>query len=71
MDSNHRSETQQIYSLPHLATLETTLIFKSDAKVLIFLRTTKTIPKFFSSGKTVQPESLRNGGKINQPSINA
>ena len=24
MDSNHRSESQQIYSLPHLATLETT-----------------------------------------------
>ena len=26
MDSNHRSKKQQIYSLPHLATLETTLI---------------------------------------------
>ena len=25
MDSNHRSKKQQIYSLPHLATLETTL----------------------------------------------
>ena len=24
MDSNHRSKKQQIYSLPHLATLETT-----------------------------------------------
>ena len=24
MDSNHRSYKQQIYSLPHLATLETT-----------------------------------------------
>ena len=28
MDSNHRSRRQQIYSLPHLATLEHTLISK-------------------------------------------
>ncbi len=27
MDSNHRRHSQQIYSLPHLATLVTTLIF--------------------------------------------
>jgi hypothetical protein len=27
MDSNHRRRRQQIYSLPHLATLETPRIF--------------------------------------------
>ena len=27
MDSNHRRHSQQIYSLPHLATLVTTLFF--------------------------------------------
>ena len=44
MDSNHRSETQQIYSLPHLATLETTL-FLSSAKVHFLIETTKNIQK--------------------------
>ena len=29
MDSNHRRHSQQIYSLPHLATLVTTLILTS------------------------------------------
>ncbi len=29
MDSNHRRHRQQIYSLPHLATLVTTLVFLS------------------------------------------
>ncbi len=29
MDSNHRRHSQQIYSLPHLATLVTTLRFSS------------------------------------------
>ncbi len=30
MDSNHRRHSQQIYSLPHLATLVTTLIVGVD-----------------------------------------
>ncbi len=29
MDSNHRRRSQQIYSLPHLATLETTLVLET------------------------------------------
>ena len=31
MDSDHRSETQQIYSLPPLATRERALVFKNGA----------------------------------------
>ncbi len=44
MDSNHRRQSQQIYSLPHLATLVTTLaicnylFYKSDCKGSSFLR---------------------------------
>ena len=37
MDSNHRRHSQQIYSLPHLATLVTTRCsFKAGAKVRIY-----------------------------------
>ena len=36
MDSNHRRHRQQIYSLPHLATLVTTRFSKSDAKVCFY-----------------------------------
>ena len=38
MDSNHRSRRQQIYSLPHLATLEHTLIsmFTRESQFSIF-----------------------------------
>ena len=37
MDSNHRRHRQQIYSLPHLATLVTTRCsFKAGAKVRIY-----------------------------------
>ena len=36
MDSNHRRHRQQIYSLPHLATLVTTRYFKSVAKVWLY-----------------------------------
>ncbi len=37
MDSNHRRQSQQIYSLPHLATLVTTraLFLKAIAKVML------------------------------------
>ena len=34
MDSNHRSYKQQIYSLPHLATLETTQSFPFQESLL-------------------------------------
>ncbi len=44
MDSNHRRQSQQIYSLPHLATLVTTLsmitfrlLRKASAKVASFV----------------------------------
>ena len=36
MDSNHRSRRQQIYSLPHLATLEHTLISKFTIQSSLF-----------------------------------
>ena len=38
MDSNHRSRRQQIYSLPHLATLEHTLISKFTTQSSLFFR---------------------------------
>ena len=38
MDSNHRSRRQQIYSLPHLATLEHTLISKFTIQSSLFFR---------------------------------
>jgi hypothetical protein len=37
MDSNHRRQSQQIYSLPHLATLESALR-KEKRTFLFFLR---------------------------------
>ena len=43
MDSNHRRHSQQIYSLPHLATLVTTRCsFKASAKVVIFILNSNT-----------------------------
>ncbi len=40
MDSNHRRQSQQIYSLPHLATLVTTraLFSKASAKVRVLFQ---------------------------------
>ena len=60
MDSNHRRHSQQIYSLPHLATLVTTqkllicelslikaLFLKASAKVVLFFHSTKFFCIFF------------------------
>ena len=50
MDSNHRRHSQQIYSLPHLATLVTTqklYISKASAKVVLFFHSTKFFCIFF------------------------
>ena len=50
MDSNHRRHSQQIYSLPHLATLVTTqklYISKASAKVVLFSHSTKFFCNFF------------------------
>ena len=50
MDSNHRRHSQQIYSLPHLATLVTTpnaLFLKASAKVVLFFHSTKFFCNFF------------------------
>ena len=51
MDSNHRRYNQQIYSLPHLATLVTTRSFifsKAIAKVMLFSRSSKFFSVFFT-----------------------
>ena len=51
MDSNHRRHSQQIYSLPHLATLVTTqklYISKASAKVMLLFDITKFFRYFFS-----------------------
>ena len=51
MDSNHRRHSQQIYSLPHLATLVTTqklYISKASAKVMLLFDITKFFRHFFS-----------------------
>ena len=50
MDSNHRRHSQQIYSLPHLATLVTTqklYISKASAKVMLLFDITKFFRYFF------------------------
>ena len=50
MDSNHRRHSQQIYSLPHLATLVTTqklYISKASAKVMLLFDITKFFRHFF------------------------
>ena len=50
MDSNHRRHSQQIYSLPHLATLVTTqklYVSKASAKVVLFFHSTKFFCNFF------------------------
>ena len=48
MDSNHRRHSQQIYSLPHLATLVTTRCsFKASAKVVNISETTACFVKYF------------------------
>ena len=50
MDSNHRRHSQQIYSLPHLATLVTTqmlYVSKASAKVTLLFHITKFFPHFF------------------------
>ena len=51
MDSNHRRHSQQIYSLPHLATLVTTqklYVLKASAKVMLLFDITKFFRYFFS-----------------------
>ena len=51
MDSNHRRHSQQIYSLPHLATLVTTqklYVSKASAKVMLLFDITKFFRHFFS-----------------------
>ena len=48
MDSNHRRHSQQIYSLPHLATLVTTRCFlKANAKVVNYSDITACFPDYF------------------------
>ena len=50
MDSNHRRHSQQIYSLPHLATLVTTqklYVSKASAKVMLLFDITKFFRHFF------------------------
>ena len=48
MDSNHRRHSQQIYSLPHLATLVTTRCFlKADAKVVNLLYIQACLVNYF------------------------
>ena len=47
MDSNHRRHRQQIYSLPHLATLVTTHCLKGGAKVLFIFHSRKSYGHFF------------------------
>ena len=47
MDSNHRRHRQQIYSLPHLATLVTTHCLKGGAKVLFIFHSRKSCGHFF------------------------
>ena len=50
MDSNHRRHSQQIYSLPHLATLVTThalCFLKASAKVVLLFHSTKFFLNFF------------------------
>ena len=46
MDSNHRRHRQQIYSLPHLATLVTTHCLKGGAKVLFIFHSRKSCANF-------------------------
>ena len=49
MDSNHRRHRQQIYSLPHLATLVTTRCsFKAGAKVRIYFELAMFFANYFS-----------------------
>ena len=47
MDSNHRRHRQQIYSLPHLATLVTTHCLEGGAKVLFIFHSRKSYGHFF------------------------